>query len=693
MTVLTENAMTLLCKRYFLKDPILAPGGTHKLCDKCKQSHETVDSFFDRMSLGNSSYRSMISNLVFLPNSPTLFNMGTGQGTLSACFKFDVKDSMLGPGSIMDVAVKAAAVQKFGGGVGYYLGGLRPYGAPIRSTHGRACGPVAVLKFYHAVAEMITQAGKRDGAQMGIMDCDHKDIREFIHCKDIDPQGLSTFNISVSCTDSFMSEVVNNPSSPQAKLFQEMAESAWKTGDPGCYFVDVAERENPTPWLGRLTGTNPCGEVPLLDNEPCNLGSIDLSSFVADIKGTTFDYEGLKDVVHTATHYLDDVLDKNTFPMPEIDKIAKTTRKLGLGVMGWADTLALMGIPYDTQEAVDMGSEIMKTINDEAFETSKKLTKSKGPNPAYYDHDPKTALVMSRNATRTCIAPTGSISIIAGCSSGIEPHYRLKWVRKLGDGTLLDEKVPVLDRLHNFVPKTADEVPWQWHVKHQAAFQKHTDLAVSKTINMPESATMEDVRQAYIMMWQTGCKGGTIYRNKSRSVQVLTDTKPETEKHSHPPTLVPFHKPLPVDVKSIRHKFRVGDAGGFVHAGMYEDESLAEVFLTMVPGGSTLDGMADALAITTSLALQHGVPLETLVHHLENRRFEPAGLTNDPKIPTATSIVGYVFRWLKMRFGPNVDSKQVNNGHTGMQCPECGAPAISQEACLVCSAGCGWTKC
>ena len=508
-----------MCQRYLAK-------GKGDYCDKCSETHETYDQFFDRISMGDPVYRSvLLEPLNFLPNSPTLFNLGVpGAGTLSACFKFDVEDTLLdGPNSIMAVATKAAGVTKFGGGVGYYLGNLRPRGALVNSTHGKAMGPVEVLKHYQSVGHLITQAGKRDAAQMGILDAGHPDIREFIHVKDNNPQSLNTFNISVAVSDLFMQRAVNDNLSDESALLQEIAESAWKTGDPGLYFKDAAERGNPTPWLGKLTGVNPCGEVPLLNNEPCNLGSINLAKFVHE---GAVDYRTLGPIVRLALRYLDDIVSLNTFPNKEIMAANLETRKLGLGVCGWADLLALLAIDYDSDDAVHLAHEVMGFINEEALAESMDLGNERGSAPAYSalagDHP--------RNATRTCIAPTGSIAILMNASSGIEPYFAHEWTRTLGTGEVLNEERA--STLQGHIPKTSHDIEPEWHVKHQAAFQSHTDLAVSKTINLNNGATVSEIRDAYIMMWQTGCKGGTIFRDGSRNEQVLNSAvslEPEFE--------------------------------------------------------------------------------------------------------------------------------------------------------------------
>lgn len=501
----TANALKILTERYLYQ---------------YETGQETVDQFLDRISMGNETYRhELFETLNFLPNSPTLFNIGIpGAGTLSACFKFDIDDTLLnGTNSIMAVGFKSAGVQKYGGGVGYVLSAVRPRNSGIATTHGRAMGPVALLKYYQSIAEMITQGGKREGAQMGILHCDHPDIREFIHAKDENSQSLNTFNISVACTDAFM-ESAQDTETEAGQLLTEMAQSAWRTGDPGVYFIDTAERRNPTPWLGRLTGTNPCGEVPLLNNEPCNLGSINLGNFV---QGGTVEWSRLSGVVQLATRYLDDVLSINVFPSQEITDANALTRKLGLGVCGWADMLALLGIHYDSDAAVELAEKLMEFINDVARKTSGELGIERGIAPAFNGSSIFTGPL--RNATRTCIAPTGSIAIIMGASSGIEPHFALEWNRQLAtDGDVIRERVPVMDRLEGFTPHVSHEIAPKWHIAHQAAFQRHTDLAVSKTINLPNSTTVEDIRGIYLELWRSGCSGGTIYRDGSRSIQVLT---------------------------------------------------------------------------------------------------------------------------------------------------------------------------
>jgi len=655
---LSVTAQTILCKRYLKK------GSNYPVCLHCGETHESVEEMFERVSFGNEDFYNLMASLDFLPNSPTLFNAGNS-GTLSGCFKFDVQDDMV---SILDVGRKSALVQKWGGGVGYCLSELRPKGAHIRSTHGKACGPIAVMRYYHAIAQMITQGGKREGAQMAVLHCSHEDIAEFIQCKKTEG-ALDTFNISVAMTDDFMQKAVEGVMQERV-LFDMIVKNAWSNGDPGLYFIDTAERSNPTPHLGKLTGTNPCGEVCLLDNESCNLGSINLSHFV---QGDAFDWVRLKDVVRLGVRYLDLVLDNNFYPIPEVEKATLMTRKLGLGVMGWADALALMRMPYDSQEAVDLGSQLMATIQETAHDESAVLLEEKGPCTAF--QAPGVGVVPTRrNACLTCIAPTGSISTIANCSSGIEPHYSLKYTQVMGDGTKLQRELDFGD----FIPKTAHEINWDWHVKHQAAFQEYTHLAVSKTINMPNSATIEDVKNAYIMAWESGCKGITIYREGSRVKQALEIG-----------TSIPDKVFPDGDYNALVHKFKIGDMKGWMHWGLKPADNIPyEVFITASKQGSTVDGLLDAVAILISIALQSGVPLEELVDKMRGRRFEPSGLTSNPKIPTASSILDYLARYAQVKFlGAPSDY------NSGTFCPNCGAHAINQGGCLVCSESCGWSKC
>ena len=687
-SVFSENALKVLKERYLY----VYDKGTPE------ERQETEEEFFDRISIGNPEYRKMLSNLDFLPNSPTLFNVGIeGAGTLSACFKFDVQDTMESEENfdgIMDVGVKAARVLKWGGGVGYALH-VRPKGAHISTTHGKAMGPVAVMRYYNEIATMVTQGGKREGAQMGILHCDHPDIREFIHCKD-GGDNLDTFNISVALTDSFMDAAITQPESDEAKLLHEMAESAWRTGDPGVFFIDRAERGNPAPWSGKLTGTNPCGEVPLEDNEACNLGS---TNYANHIKNGAVDYEKLEYTTRLATRYLDDVLDLNVFPDPRITEIVNKNRKLGLGACGVADAFALMKIPYASDEAVALSGQWAKNASGISLDESINLSREKGHAPAYDDMEGyeeeqrKRYKTFPRNTTRTCIAPTGTIAILMGASSGIEPHYQIEWDRQLGgdDGELLHERIPVWDQLDGFVPQTAMEIPFEWHIKHQAAWGDETDLAVSKTINLPQNAPVEDVYFSYISMWESDCVGGTIYRDGSRDEQVLTSVGESAivEGDGGGEVLPAVRRKLPDVRHGITRKVRIGGTKVFMNVGLYPDGSPGELFLNVSQRGSTEDSLFDAVAIFTSMWLQTGNKLEDLIDKFGYSRFEPSGITTDEDIPNATSILAYVFR----RMGIDYLDKDITLMNTGMRCPQCGGGVKFEEGCESCVNMCGWSRC
>jgi ribonucleoside-diphosphate reductase alpha chain len=709
--LLTDNAKTILAKRY------LTDG-------------ETPDGMWDRVSGGNAEHRDLMSRLLFLPNSPTLFNMGTKNGgTLSACFVFDIQDCLLGDwpdgglhspfsGSILGTTFKAACVAKAGGGVGYYLGNIRPEGSPVHSTHRKACGPVAVLHWLHRLRSLITQGGKRDLAQMGVLPCWHGDVLKFIHCKDEDPRALESFNISVSWLDSWMGKVDFSRESggnDQTQLWLEQCQSAWRTGDPGMLFWDTVNQWNATPHLGDINATNPCGETPNISDEPCNLGSVALLRFLKKISRGQYavDWDELRGRVRQAVRFLDDILGWNVFPHPDITKMSLATRKLGLGVMGWADMLAMLRIPYDCNAAVDLADQLMRTINETALAESEALGESRGAYPAWDLEKSPSWAVKCRNSTRTSIAPTGTISIIAGCEPSIEPHYALERVRTTHEGIKMTERVgDWLGDLGDFVPKVANEIALEWHVKHQAAFQRHTDLGVSKTINLPNSATVRDVSNAYRLMWEGGCKGGTVYRDGCRSEQVLVSAKKSvysTAPADFPQGTVtasvasvvmapPMVTSLPDDVPQLpRHKFKIGGVKGYLHVGLSQDGLRpVEVFIRMSKVGSTMQGLLDTWAVALSRSLQSGDSVGELVDRHQGGRFEPAGLTTNPQIPVCTSIPDYVVRFLALKFGgPRAADSQEKGGQlSGVFCPDCQSQMIFRGGCLSCpTAGCGFERC
>jgi ribonucleoside-diphosphate reductase alpha chain len=541
MKQLTPQALTVLEKRYLRKD-------------EKGQVIETPDEMFLRVAsaLGKDAdqaldFYHLMADLDFLPNSPTLMNAGTGAGSLSACFVIPVEDSMEG---ITKASHDAAMVQKFGGGTGFSLSRIRPKGAGISTTHGAACGPVAVLKYLSATSTLVTQGGKRDGANMGILRVDHPDIREFIHCKDASVAGnagdtLHNFNISVGITDEFEVRTVSENGEFRLiwngletetvnarELWQEIVESAHKTGDPGVVFLDRINNgpANPVPSLGPIEATNPCGEQPLYPYDSCNLGSLNLGNFVRD--DGTFDFERLKKATQVAVLLLDRVVTVNTFPLQEVADLNEKIRRIGLGVMGWHDALIKMRIPYASEEAVKLGKQVMEAITNEGSYESMRLGQELGSFPLFSESIYSDAIAL-RNSTITTIAPTGTISLIAGASSGIEPVFAWEYKHNGLEGRIKETvKHPLYQQALDegwYTPElfqSAMEIAPEWHLRHQAAFQAHTDNAVSKTINLPQSATVEDVKRCYEMAWDLGCKGVTIYRDGSKGSQVLETVKP-----------------------------------------------------------------------------------------------------------------------------------------------------------------------
>jgi ribonucleoside-diphosphate reductase alpha chain len=500
----------------------------------------------------------MMARLEFIPNSPTLFNAGTDIGQLSACFVLPVEDSLE---SIFTAVKNMALIEQTGGGVGFDFSKLRPNGDIVRSTMGVASGPVSFMRVFDTATEVIKAGGKRRGAMMGILRVDHPDILEFITSKQ-KPGFLSNFNISVAVTDDFMKTLEEdgeywliNPRNKEkvrslrAKdVWDLMAKSAWASGDPGVIFIDEINRHNPTPEVGRIESTNPCGEQPLLPYESCNLGSINLSRMVEDGR---INWEKLRETVRNAVHFLDNIIDANKYPLKEIEAITKANRKIGLGVMGFADMLIKLGIRYNSEEALELAERLMKFIDEEAHRKSEEIGEKRGSFPNFEKSIWKDKYSTMRNATVTTVAPTGTISIIAGCSSGIEPLFAISFIRNVLGGTRLFETNPLFEiiskergfysaKLLEEIARTGsvqkiDEVPEdvkkifvtaldiepEWHVRMQAAFQKYTDNAVSKTVNLPYEASVEDVRKVYDLAWKLKCKGVTVFRYGSKPEQVL----------------------------------------------------------------------------------------------------------------------------------------------------------------------------
>lgn len=556
------NAASVLKRRYLRKNDrgevVETPGQMLRRVAAAVSRPDAVHDPAADIAGTADEFHSAMSALEFLPNSPTLMNAGTELGQLSACFVLPVDDSMVG---IFDTLKHMALIHQSGGGTGFSFSRLRPKGDIVKTTSGVASGPVSFMKIYDAATDVVKQGGRRRGANMGILRVDHPDIIDFITSKS-KPDVLANFNVSVGITDAFMDALkadgnydLINPRTGQAvkslparEVFDLIVTMAWQTGDPGLAFIDEINRANPTPAVGSIESTNPCGEVPLLPYESCNLASINLGRLV---EGSRLDYERLRQLVHTGVHFLDNVIDETRFPLREIEDMTRRNRKVGLGVMGFADMLIRMGIPYDTEEAVAAGERVMQFILDEARKASTALAEKRGAFPNYDRSIWKDSNMPLRNATVTSVAPTGTISIIASCSSGIEPLFAVAYVREVLEGTRLLEVDPSFEsiaRSRGFysrelmleiarrgsiqgveaVPEdvrrlfvTSMDIAPEWHVRMQAAFQRHCDNAVAKTVNLPREATPEDVRRVYTMAYELRCKGITVYRYGSKPEQVL----------------------------------------------------------------------------------------------------------------------------------------------------------------------------
>ncbi|MFC2052512.1 vitamin B12-dependent ribonucleotide reductase, partial [Chloroflexota bacterium] len=658
---LTENALRVLERRYLEKDKqgqvIETPEEMfHRVAQAIASAELAYDPQADVKAREEEFYR-LMTNLEFLPNSPTLMNAGRELGQLSACFVLPVEDSME---SIFNAVKYTALIHKSGGGTGFSFSRLRPESDRVGSTGGVASGPVSFIRAFDVATDVIKQGGMRRGANMGILSVDHPDIMKFISAKD-DLTALTNFNISVAVTSKFMEAVKTeddyeliNPRTKKVdgklnarEVFNKIVDMAWKTGDPGIVFIDRINQDNPTPQLGNIESTNPCGEQPLLPYESCNLGSINLAKMLKTTNGTTeIDYPRLARTVGVAVRFLDNVIDVNKFPLPEIEEMTKKSRKIGLGVMGFADMLIQLGIPYNSEEALQVTSDIMHFISEESCKASVELGTERGVFPAFegslYDvsDGPRP-----RNASCTTIAPTGTLSIIASCSGGIEPLFALSYTRNILDGAHMVEANPYLEEVarregfysEELIQKLADgthlsdiddvpdkikrlfvtahEISPEWHVRMQAAFQKSTDNAVSKTVNCPQEATQEDIAKVYMMAYELGLKGITIYRDRSREAQPMS-TKQAEEK-------VKEGKIAPRKRSKVTSGIteRVTTGCGYIYVTVNSDEKgICEVFSTLGKAGGCASAQLEATCRLISLALRARVDVTKVVRQLRGIR-------------------------------------------------------------------------
>lgn len=729
---LTKNALKVLEKRYLKKNEegriVETPEDLFKRVAKAVASADLTygKSETDAQNIEEAFYE-MIASLDFLPNSPTLMNAGRRLGQLSACFVLPVDDSME---SIFDAVKYTAIIHKSGGGTGFSFSRLRPNGDIVGSTKGISSGPVSFMTVFDTATEAVKQGGTRRGANMGILRVDHPDILNFITCKN-DNTRFNNFNISVALNDEFMKAVEEDTTynliNPRTRkvtkslrardVFHLIIEHAWKNGEPGIVFIDRVNESNPTPHIGPIESTNPCGEQPLLPYESCNLGSINLARMVKT-EDREVDWDKLRDITWKAVHFLDNVIDVNKYPLPKIAEMTKANRKIGLGVMGWADMLIQLGIPYNSDSAVKLAEEVMGFIQREGKKASAALAEERGVFPNYEKsiYDGKKRL---RNATVTTIAPTGTLSIIAGCSSGIEPLFAVSFVRTVMEGTKLIEVNPYFEKVakergflsRELMEKIADkgsiqefaEVPEDVkaffvtahditpleHITMQAAFQRYVDNAVSKTVNFPRDATQKDVEDVYLLAYKLGCKGVTVYRDGSREEQVLTKgTKAEQPTESRQ-KIVPRQRPNMM--KGATRFMKTGCGNLYVTINEDEEGHLFELFTSMGKAGGCAASQSEAIGRLVSLAFRSNIEPEEVIKQLKGIScHSPAWYDGGRILSCSDAIAKSLERYHEKGRKGNGDEHKVIMLMGA--CPECGGAIEHEGGCAVCH-NCGFTKC
>jgi ribonucleoside-diphosphate reductase alpha chain len=727
---LSPNARTVLERRYLKKDTDGKVQETparmfHRVARHIAEAEKIYDENADVSRIAEQFY-TLMTEFRFLPNSPTLMNADRRLGQLAACFVLPIEDSMDG---IFDALKNAAVIHKSGGGTGFSFSRLRPKNSMVGTTGGIASGPVSFMKIFNTATEQVKQGGTRRGANMAILRVDHPDILEFIHCKAADNE-LNNFNISVGITEAFMEAVkadatydLTDPRDGRSveslsarEVYGALVRQAWKNGDPGIVFLDRINHDNPTPALGEIESTNPCGEQPLLPMEACNLGSINLAKFVIDgQEGARIDYDALKDTVWTAVRFLDNTIDKSRYPLPAIDRMVKGNRKIGLGVMGFADLLFQLGVAYNSEDALTVAEDVMAFIQTESHQASLALARTRGVFPNYeksrFSDSPESAY---RNATTTTIAPTGTLSIISNCSSGIEPLFALSFMRTVMDNDKLMEVNPHfeavarrqgfyseklmeaiadagtianVDGIPQAVKKvfvTAHDISPEWHLRMQAAFQKHTDNAVSKTVNLARDATVEDVRRIYDLAWELGCKGVTIYRDGSKENQVLSFSAVKKKEDAF---LTAVRK-RPDTLNGFTTRVKTGLGQLYVTVTEYDGQPF-EVFATIGKSGRSTTAKTEAIGRLVSLAFRSGVTVDKVTEQLkgiggEHPIFQDGGLV--------LSIPDAIARVLEKRYLKGERVRKKGGSLMGEICPECSQIISFEEGCMTCHF-CGFTKC
>jgi ribonucleoside-diphosphate reductase alpha chain len=741
---LSPNSLTVLQKRYLKKDEegnvIETP---EALFRRVARHVASADAIYGKAEVEvkrvEEEFYELMTSLAFLPNSPTLMNAGRRLGQLSACFVLPVDDSME---SIFDAVKYAAIIHKSGGGTGFSFSRLRPKGDVVGSTKGISSGPVSFMTVFDTATEAVKQGGTRRGANMGMLRVDHPDILEFITCKDSNHR-LNNFNISVGLTEAFMKAVEDDSEydliNPRTKkvvsklrartVFETIVKQAWKNGEPGIVFLDRINASNPTPMLGEIESTNPCGEQPLMPYESCNLGSINLAKMVrqssraAGQQSSSYeiDWAKLKDTTWKAVHFLDNVIDVNKYPLKLIDEMTKANRKIGLGVMGWADMLIQLRIPYNSESAIRLAEKVMGFIQSEGRLASSALAEERGVFPNY-DHSIYNGEMAVRNATVTTIAPTGSLSIIAGCSSGIEPLFAVSFVRNVMEGTKLIEVNPYFEQeakatglwsrelmekiadsgsIAHFaefneemkgVFVTAHDITPTDHIKMQAAFQKYTDNAVSKTVNFPHAATTKDVEDVYMLAYKTGCKGVTVYRDGSREEQVLS-TKKADEKAKQETGRKIIPKKRPAVIKGSTRLMKTGCGHLYVTINEDENGKPFEVFTNIGKAGGCASSQSEAIGRLISLSLRSNIEPEEIVKQLKGISCHQPSWTEGGKILSCSDAIAKAIEKYPHSKGDNGNGKSKYNEVMLIgACPECGGAVEHESGCAICH-NCGFTKC